>query len=279
MLVIADALIHAEERIQQAGFSDSSRLDAEILLSFVTGKNRSYFIAFSEQALSAEHLQQFQCLLDFAVTGKPIAYITGSKEFWSMNFKVTEDTLIPRPDTETLVEKVLERYSSEKSRTLIDLGTGSGAIAIALKKELPRWQVYACDNSEAALSVAKENSFELGVEVKFRQSNWLDAFIDIEADVIVSNPPYIVENDSHLENLSFEPITALVASEHGLSDIKKIVQQAKVSLKPGGSLWLEHGFEQAELVREVFQRADFLAVVTYKDLSGNDRITAGFKHE
>lgn len=278
MAAITEALNVAEQRVQQAGFSDTPRLDVELLLSFTINKDRSYFVAFPERELTVAQEQQFNALLDAAVTGKPIAYITGSKEFWSLDLTVTEDTLIPRPDTETLIEKVLGYYSSEKTKTLIDLGTGSGAIALALKKELPSWQVLACDYSEKALLVAQENAKRLGIDVGFSRSDWLAAFNDVRVDVIVSNPPYIEEGDAHLKKLGFEPVSALVAKDKGLADIKTITAQACRFLNKGGSLWLEHGFNQGAAVREILIDAGFDQVDTFKDLAGNDRVTSGFYH-
>jgi release factor glutamine methyltransferase len=283
-LSIATILQQAQAKLLAAGFSDTPRLDAEILLAHLLDKNRSFFIAFADDVVSADIEQRFSRMLEQAASGKPIAYITGVKEFWSLALNVSEATLIPRPDTETLVEAVLECYPNRlEEKTVIDLGTGSGAIALALKKERSNWRVLACDQSDAALAVAKKNAEKHRLDVEFRHSDWLQAFSDVQtdkkADIIVSNPPYIEKNDAHLQALRFEPITALVAEDNGMADFKIIIAEAKKHLNRGGSLWLEHGFQQASAVQQLFIDNGFTEVETIKDLSGNNRVSKGVYDE
>lgn len=217
--------------------------------------------------------------------GVPLAYLTGQQAFWSLNFLVNEHTLIPRPDTEVLIEQVLNWITTQpaqvSNKRLLDLGTGSGCIAISLAHELKKdnWQVVAVDLSSEALSVAQRNADLNGVDnVKFVQSSWYDELSTQDTslfDIIVSNPPYIDEADEHLARLVAEPISALSAPNHGLADIEQIVQQATNYLRSGGLLAIEHGFDQGRAVRQLFLENDFESVTTVQDYGGNDRVTLG----
>ncbi|PLT22839.1 peptide chain release factor N(5)-glutamine methyltransferase [Psychrobacter sp. MES7-P7E] len=217
--------------------------------------------------------------------GIPLAYLTGQQEFWSLNFRVNEHTLIPRPDTEVLVEQVLNWINAQpiqlSNKRLLDLGTGSGCIAISLAHELKKanWQVVAVDLSSEALKVAQHNAVSNSVaNVEFVQSSWyqtLPTNDERQFDIIVSNPPYIDETDEHLAGLTAEPISALSAPNQGLADIEHIVQQATMYLRTGGLLTIEHGYDQGDAVRKLFLDNGFESVHTVKDYGGNDRVTLG----
>ncbi len=217
--------------------------------------------------------------------GIPLAYLTGQQEFWSLNFSVNEHTLIPRPDTEVLVEQVLNWINAQpaqlNNKRLLDLGTGSGCIAISLAHELKHanWQIVAVDLSSEALKVAQQNAVSNNVaNVDFVQSSWYQALPicdEPQFDIIVSNPPYIDETDEHLAGLTAEPISALSASNQGLADIEHIVQQATIYLCTGGLLAIEHGYDQGNAVRKLFLDSNFESVHTVKDYGGNDRVTLG----
>ncbi|WP_201547312.1 peptide chain release factor N(5)-glutamine methyltransferase [Psychrobacter sp. Pi2-1] len=217
--------------------------------------------------------------------GIPLAYLTGQQEFWSLSFKVNEHTLIPRPDTEVLVEQVLNWINAQpaqlSNKRLLDLGTGSGCIAISLAHELKKanWQVVAVDLSSEALKVAQHNAVSNNVaNIEFVQSSWYQALPtdnERQFDVIVSNPPYIDETDEHLTGLTAEPISALSAPNQGLADIEHIVQQATTYLCTGGLLAIEHGYDQGDAVRQLFLDSGFESVHTVKDYGGNDRVTLG----
>jgi len=256
--------------------SDSAKLDAQILLSFVLKKERSYLLTWPERSLELPDEQAFLALLARRVAGEPIAYIVGEKEFWSLPFKVSPATLIPRPDTETLIELVLEHYQDTTQLSCLDLGTGTGAIALALASEKPNWQIDAIDFNIDAVKLAKENARALNLEqVNIFQSNWFSALDQKKFDVIVSNPPYIdaLDDNLHQGDVRFEPASALVANEHGLSDIKHIAEHARHYLHKQGSLFFEHGFEQGELVRNILTHWGYENAQTVKDLNGHDRIT------
>jgi release factor glutamine methyltransferase len=260
--------------------SDSPRLDAEILLCHVLGVTRSYLYAWSDKLLTANQSAQFQALLTRRADGEPIAYLTGRKEFWSLNLQITENTLIPRPDTELLVEQALARLPPEKQAQVIDLGTGSGAIALAIAQERPLCHILATDNSIAALKVARANAKDLGIQqVAFLISNWWAALGKIKATLIVSNPPYIANNDPHLTNIQYEPRRALIAGVDGLADIRQLITGAISHLEKGGWLLLEHGYNQAEVVRKLFIQQGYESVTTYKDLAGWPRVTVGLLND
>ena len=265
-------------------------------LLFVIDKPSSFLITDKNYQLTDSELAQFHAGVTKMQQGTPLAYLTGQQEFWSLNFKVNEHTLIPRPDTEILIEQVLTWINSQpksvdnnkKPKRLLDLGTGSGCIAISLAHELNKsnpnskaenWQVVAVDLSSEALKVAKHNAMVNEVaDIEFIQSSWYDALSTQDEplfDVIVSNPPYIDEEDEHLARLVAEPISALSAPNHGLADIEHIVQQAPQHLNVGGLLAIEHGFDQGLAVRQLFLDNSFDSVHTVQDFGGNDRVTLG----
>lgn len=265
-------------------------------LLFVIEQPSSFLITDESYQLTDSELKQFYTGVTQMQQGTPLAYLTGQQEFWSLTFKVNEHTLIPRPDTEVLIEQVLTWINSQpksvddnkKTKRLLDLGTGSGCIAISLAHELKRnykgssaesWQVVAVDLSLEALKVAQHNAMVNEVaEIKFIQSSWYDALSAQNEplfDVIVSNPPYIDEKDEHLARLIAEPISALSAPNHGLADIEHIVKQAPQHLCKGGLLAIEHGFDQGLAVRQLFLDNRFDFVHTVQDFGGNDRVTLG----
>jgi release factor glutamine methyltransferase len=253
---------------------NSSELDADILLAHVLNVSRSYLLAFSERELTEDEKKQFEKLIAERKKKIPIAYLTGHREFWSLDFIVTSDTLIPRPETELLVELILQKMQGD-NKTVADLGTGSGAIALAIAHERPSWKIYATDASEKALHIAKLNADRFNLKnVIFSQGSWCRALPAIKLDVIVSNPPYIAVDDPHLENLSHEPKTALIADDNGLRDFRVIIAEAKYYLQAGGLLLLEHGFNQADQVRKLLREAGYLQVETYQDLAGLERVSA-----
>jgi len=251
--------------------SDSPRLDAELLLALVVNKPRSYFFSWPEKILAETDITQFQQLLARRIHGEPIAHILGEQEFWSHTFKISADTLIPRPDTEVLVEQALEQLPREQACNIADLGTGSGCIAISIALERPHWQVTAVDLSPAALAVAKGNADRLAAtNVQCIESSWCDALHDKHYDLIVSNPPYIREQDEHLDqgDVRFEPRSALTAGEDGLEDIRMISQQAKAKLKSGGLLMLEFGYDQADAVTDILQGDGYQNIQQHLDIAG-----------
>lgn len=251
------------------------RLDAELLLAHVLGKERSYLFAWPEKAVSAEQESRYRSLAARRAGGMPVAYILGVQEFWSLPLTVTRDTLIPRPETEQMVDCVLAQHGASEGIRVLDVGTGSGAIALALSSEKASWLVDACDISEGALRVAGQNAANLGLSVRFFRSDWLAGVVQHNYDVIVSNPPYIAEGDPHLAALAYEPRSALVAQEKGLADIARLVAQSATVLKPGGALYVEHGHDQGDAVMNIFITNGFERVFCEKDYAGNDRFTRG----
>ena len=259
--------------------SDSAKLDTQILLCFVLNKEINYLYTWPEKELTQEQLSTFNALLQQRLQGEPIAYITGVKEFWSLPFFCSPSTLIPRPDTEILVEQILQEAENNLNKVVhcIDLGTGTGAIALALASEKPEWKIEALDYSEKAVELAKKNANNLGISnVNIYQSDWFSQIIpNHQFDMIISNPPYIDENDIHLSqgDVQFEPLSALVANNSGLSDIQKIAKDAIAYLKPDGYVFFEHGYNQGEQVRDIFSQLAYKKIQTIKDLNNNDRIT------
>lgn len=253
--------------------SDSPLLDAQVLLAHVLQKETVYLMTWPERDLSKEQKNAFEELVEQRINGVPVAHLTGTREFWSLPLKVNDSTLIPRPDTEILVETALG-FCSPNS-TILDLGTGSGAIILALASELPLASCCAVDFSEEAVKLASENANTLKIKnVSIFQSNWFES-VQGRFDVIVSNPPYIDENDHHLKkgDVRFEPLSALVASENGLSDIRLIATQASDYLNDNGYLLIEHGFQQGEAVRDIFLMLNYENIKTVKDYGDNERIT------
>lgn len=254
------------------------RLEAEVLLAHVLGKPRSWLIAHADDALDAAPAAAFAALVQRRHAGEPVAYITGRRGFWSLELEVTPATLIPRPETELLVELALERLTLTASSRVADLGTGSGAIALAIARERPRARVVATDASAAALAVARRNAERLGIaNIAFTQGDWLAPLADHRFDVILSNPPYIEADDPHLAqgDLRFEPASALASGLDGLDDIRRIVGDARVHLEPNGWLMMEHGWNQGDAVRAVLEAAGYREVFTARDLEQRDRVSGG----
>jgi len=266
------ALRDARRRLSD---SPSAALDADLLLCHVLGKARSYLFTWPERELDARQQSRFSSLLARRIQGEPVAHLIGEREFFGHAFRVTADTLIPRPDTEILVEKALSLNLPAQAR-VVDLGTGTGAIGVSLALAQPDWHVTLVDLSEAALQVAGDNARRLGAAVTCLPGSWLSPCSG-PFELIVSNPPYIERNDHHLDegDVRFEPRSALVAPNNGLADLAAIVQQATGKLVAGGWLLLEHGFEQGEAVRTLLAQAGFVQVGTAQDLGGNDRVTFG----
>ena len=257
--------------------SDTVQLDAELLLAAVLGKSRTYLYTWPEQVLSPSERSYFESVLERRVMGEPVAYILGTRDFWTLTLRVNRHVLIPRPETELLVETALALVTTQEA-CIADLGTGSGAIALAVASERPVWKVVATDMSGDALTVASDNASQLNiVNVEFRQGSWCDALPPQLFDLIVSNPPYIDAADAHLTqgDLRFEPRSALVAADDGLADIRTLCSQAPQRLKPGGWLLLEHGWTQGPTVAAILQSSGLETVRTLKDLNGNDRVSLG----
>lgn len=299
--VLGHVLTQAQQQLIQALQLSNieARIEAQILLhSILSQATRAWLIAHENDALEANIHAEFQELLQRRLTGEPIAHIIGHREFYGLDLQVTADTLIPRPDTETLVEaalaKIVDRSFRQKSEskdfetlasdfrrndfTVLDLGTGTGAIALAIAKHRPQAEVVAIDASTKALAVAKNNAQRLAINnVSFQVSNWYDALESARFDLIVSNPPYIEQDDIHLQqgDLRFEPLSALASGMDGLDDIRHIVANALVHLKPQGWLMLEHGYNQAESVSNLMADIGLVDISTIQDLGGNDRVTIG----
>ncbi len=265
------------QAINRLAQSDSPRRDAEILLGFVTGKSRTFILAFDETALNADESEKLEALLSRRVNGEPVAHLVGMREFWSLPLEVSPVTLIPRPDTECLVEQALARLPSEAC-AILDLGTGTGAIALALASERPDCPVTAVDFVADAVALASRNAATLGIKnVSVMQSNWFSALAGKTFGMIVSNPPYIDERDPHLAegDVRFEPLSALVAADQGLADLAHIIDEGRQYLLPGGWMLLEHGWTQGEAVRSLFSQAGYDEVETCRDYGGNERLTVG----
>jgi release factor glutamine methyltransferase len=250
--------------------------EANLLCQHALGVNRAWLITHENDELSECQQAHIESMLKRRLSGEPIAYILGMREFYGLPLKTTPATLIPRPDTETLVESALAKLPQDKALKVLDLGTGTGAVALAISQNRPNAQVTAVDFSAEALSVAKENAKNLGLaRVRLMQSDWFSSLRGEKFDVIVSNPPYIAENDAHLKqgDLRFEPITALASGEDGLNDIRHIIQESPHYLSPHGWLMLEHGYDQAEKVAELLKQHRFSQVGHASDLSGILRVT------
>jgi len=271
--------------------SDTPRLDVEVLLSHILDKDRSFLYTWPEYQLNEQQQQCFDSYFQRRRQGEPVAHIIGQREFWSLPFKVTPATLIPRPETELLVELALELPIDEgvegdtiegDSTEVLDLGTGTGAIALALASEKNHWQITAVDAVPAAVQLAEENRQQLNIKLPNRfanvqvfQSDWFAELKDQGFDVIISNPPYICEGNQHLKqgDVRFEPLSALVADKQGLSDLQAIINGAQTHLKPHGWLLLEHGFDQGAAVQEMMVNAGYESVATHTDLAGKDRVS------
>lgn len=260
--------------------SDTPTLDIELLLAHVLGKSRSYLLTWPERELTADQLVAFDALLQRRLRGEPVAYLLGNQGFWSLELRVSPDTLIPRPDTERLVEVALELGPPHAARVL-DLGTGTGAIALALAAERSQWQVVGVDRMPGAVALAETNRSQLNLtNARFLTSGWFSALTGQRFELIVSNPPYIAADDPHLQqgDVRFEPASALVSGADGLDDIRYIIDTVPGYLTPGGWLLLEHGWQQADAVRALLTQAGFAAVQSWRDLGGQQRVSGGRRH-
>ena len=252
--------------------------DAELLLLHCLGRGeRSWLIAHDHDELPADVIEVFSSMSAERLKGVPLAYLLGHREFWSLKLKVTRDVLIPRPETELLVEWALDLASRYDLESMLDLGTGSGAIALAVKQDAPHLSVTASDVSESALRVARENAEDLGLPVEFVESSWFDALEQRRWALIASNPPYVAADDAHLKkgDLRFEPSTALTDGGDGLSSIQEIASNAPNHLEAGGWLLIEHGYDQASDVRSILELNGFSKVSLRNDLAGRPRVTGG----
>ena len=287
-MTYSDWLTYATQLLTEKLSQDpylNAKLDANLLLQAATKRSRSAIFAFGETELNETEQNQLNQMLERRTKGEPMAYILGEKEFWSLPLKVSSDTLIPRPDTERLVEVALDwankRLENQESLQILDLGTGTGAIALALASELKqKVQVLGVDFKPEVVVLAESNRQTLQIEnARFQQSDWFSTLVNQQFDLIVSNPPYIDAEDENLQigDVRFEPLTALVADNHGLSDLQKIIENAPLYLKPNGALFLEHGWQQALDVQHVFHQNQWQAVETFKDYANLDRITKAEK--
>ncbi len=287
-MTYSDWLTYATQLLTEKLSQDpylNAKLDANLLVQAVTKRSRSEIFAFGETELNEAEQNQLNQMLERRTKGEPMAYILGEKEFWSLPLKVSSDTLIPRPDTERLVEVALDwankRLENQESLQILDLGTGTGAIALALSSELKqKAQVLGVDFKPEVVVLAESNRETLQIEnTRFQQSDWFSTLGNLQFDLIVSNPPYIDTEDENLQigDVRFEPLTALVADNHGLSDLQKIIENAPLYLKPNGALFLEHGWQQARDVQHIFRQNHWQAVETFQDYANLDRITKAEK--
>jgi release factor glutamine methyltransferase len=280
---LSHACSSIEQALQRAAAklnSADGAMEARLLLQQVLGVNRAWLIAHANDALQTNRDAEFQALLTRRLAGEPIAYLIQQREFYGLTLRVSPATLIPRADSETLVDAALEKipHPNTKPITVLDLGTGSGAIALAIAHNRPQASVLAVDASDAALTVAQHNASQLKLSnVQFALGDWYAKLAEQRFDVIVSNPPYIAKNDSHLNqgDLRFEPLSALAAGVDGLDDIRQITQEGLIHLMPQGWLMLEHGYDQGAAVRELMAEAGLVEITSKQDLGGNDRVTLG----
>ncbi len=258
--------------------AEDGRHVAEHLLSHVLGRDRAWLFAHARDPLGADEIARFEALLERRIAGEPVAYLTGRRGFWTLDLAVGPDTLIPRPETELLVELALARLPEDRDADVVDLGTGSGAIALAIASERPRARVIATDASPGALAMAGRNAREHGIgNVRFASGDWWEPLADRRFDLVASNPPYIADADPHLRqgDLRHEPMSALVSGADGLDAIRIIVEGAPRHLRAGGWLLLEHGWDQGAAIRDLLVRAGFDDVATERDLEARDRVTRG----
>jgi len=273
---IASALNQGTEKLQTA--SETPRLDAELILARALDVPRSYLFAHPEDMLDPAASARFFDVTARRAAGEPMAYITGEKEFWSMTLMVTPDTLVPRPETELLVERALMLLGRRATLRVLDLGTGSGAIALAIARERPLCEVVATDVSDAALAVARQNARQLDLgNITFACGDWIEPVADQRFDLIVSNPPYVRASDPALAGLAHEPASALVAGEDGLDDIRRIAASAGSVLAEGGHLLLEHGSDQQDAVAEVLREHQWVDIECIRDLAGQPRVSIARK--
>jgi release factor glutamine methyltransferase len=265
------------------GISPSAYLDVELLLAHVLCLTRAQLHSqLPESVLTKEQQKIIKQLITRRQSGEPIAYLLGRQEFWSLSFEVTPEVLIPRPETELLVQLVLDAYTTHQ-RKIVDLGTGSAAISVVLAIARPSWQFIATDYSPGALQVAERNIRRYDIQtIELRQEDWCQAlFPDEKFDVIISNPPYLASDDPHLQTecaLAYEPKSALISGGKGLNDLEIIIKQAREYLLEGGTLFLEHGYQQASFVEEFFLKYGYHHIKKYKDLAGHQRVSSGKWH-
>jgi release factor glutamine methyltransferase len=271
---VQQSLQSARQQLEQLVPASEASIEAQILLMHILGVNRAWLLAHATDLMPENSVQDYTHLLQRRLQGEPVAYILGYREFFGLKLTVTSDTLIPRPDTETLVEAALQKIAGPMR--VLDLGTGTGAIALAIASHAPQSQVTAVDASDRALKVAETNRHSLQLaNVSLLHSHWYSALANQTFDLIVSNPPYIEAADQHLSqgDLRFEPLSALAAGEDGLADIRQIIAQAPGYLNQGGWLMLEHGYNQADAVQNLYQTAGFAHIQTLRDLGDNPRVT------
>jgi release factor glutamine methyltransferase len=273
---IAQALRPAAARL--ANGSDTPRLDAEVLLMHVLGRDRTFLRAWPERVLAAKEAERFRDLIEQRAKGTPVAYLTGEREFWSRTFSIRPGVLIPRPETELLIELALDFIPVDGPADILDLGTGTGIIAVTLAAERPRVRVIATDLSPDALAVARENAARHGgMNIRFGLGHWFDAVPENgRFDLIVSNPPYIADQDPHLRqgDVRFEPELALISGPEGLDALAAIAEAARHRLKPGGRLLLEHGYDQADALAAILAGFGYADIAHHRDLQGHRRATA-----
>ena len=265
---------------QMAAQHDTARLDAELLLAHVLHKSRAWLYTWPEHKLDAQQIAQFNQLVQRRAQGEPVAHLIGQQAFWSLSLQVTADTLIPRPETELLVEKALEQIPQGATWRIADLGTGSGAIVLALARERPHWEMYALDRAPACIDVARRNALRMKTgNLGFVLGDWSTAFADSSLDAIVSNPPYVNAGDPHLlsGDVRFEPLTALVAGNDGLDDIRQLIKDAQRVLKSGGHLLLEHAPQQTGHIHNLLKQMNFKDISTHRDLAGHERVSSARK--
>lgn len=274
MVTIAETITSAAASIA----SDTSRLDAELLLAHSLGVDRSYLFTWPDKRLAVDQLAAFNALLARRMVGEPVAHILGHQGFWSLQLAVNASTLIPRPDTEVLVETALS-LCPDVALDVIDLGTGTGAIALALKAERPLWRVVASDASLDACRLAQRNAADNGLDVAIFCAHWLQGVAQNSMDVVISNPPYIDAADPHLKHgdVRFEPLSALVSEAAGTADLRSIAEQSLRVLRRGGRLLLEHGYDQREAVQQILNTLGYDDVHSVQDYGGQWRVTTGLR--
>lgn len=276
-MIISELLNEASEALKNS--SESARLDAEVLLCHLLQKDRSYLFTWPDKELDKQTVETYRQQVLRRQSGEPVAYITGQREFWSLNLSVNQYTLIPRPETELLVEYILQHYPENSEIKLADLGTGSGAIALALASERPNWEITATDKSQQALNIARHNANQLQLNnIEFHPGSWFEPLENQQFDIIVSNPPYIAEEDEHLSlgDVRFEPRSALSSGHEGLDDIRQIADLARHHLKTGGLLIIEHGYDQKEKIFQIFHSLGYKKLIQLEDIAKKPRATLGY---